>query len=134
MRGSDTRARERASDEHAACEVCAALRGGQDIVGMRVGVGHGFDADHRRARELVAAPECRERPPVRHRVTRAHFDHASSRERQAKHAVVGDGHPIHERDGDDADLDYMQAAIGLIWRALVLWLFLILLATIANAF
>ena len=37
-------------------------------------------------------------------------------------------------DGDDADLDYMQAAIGLIWRALVLWLFLILLATIANAF
>jgi adenosylcobinamide-phosphate synthase len=37
-------------------------------------------------------------------------------------------------DGDEADLDYMQAAVGLIWRALVLWLFLILLATIANWF
>jgi adenosylcobinamide-phosphate synthase len=37
-------------------------------------------------------------------------------------------------DGDDADVDYMEAAIGLIWRALVLWLFLILLATIANWF
>lgn len=37
-------------------------------------------------------------------------------------------------DGDDADVDYMEAAVGLIWRALVLWLFLILLATIANWF
>jgi adenosylcobinamide-phosphate synthase len=37
-------------------------------------------------------------------------------------------------DGDDADVEYMQAAIGLIWRALVLWLFLILLATIASWF
>ena len=37
-------------------------------------------------------------------------------------------------DGDDADADYMQAAVGLIWRALVLWLFLILLATIASWF
>lgn len=37
-------------------------------------------------------------------------------------------------DGDDADVDYMQAAVGLIWRALVLWLFLILLATIASWF
>jgi adenosylcobinamide-phosphate synthase len=37
-------------------------------------------------------------------------------------------------EGDDADVDYMQAAVGLIWRALVLWLFLILLATIANWF
>jgi len=37
-------------------------------------------------------------------------------------------------DGDEADVDYMEAAIGLIWRALVLWLFLILLATIASWF
>lgn len=37
-------------------------------------------------------------------------------------------------DGDDADVDYMEAAVGLIWRALVLWLFLILLATIASWF
>ncbi len=37
-------------------------------------------------------------------------------------------------DGDDADIDYMQSAVGLIWRALVLWLFLILLATIASWF
>jgi adenosylcobinamide-phosphate synthase len=37
-------------------------------------------------------------------------------------------------DGDDADVDYMEAAVGLIWRALVLWLFLILLATIAHWF
>lgn len=37
-------------------------------------------------------------------------------------------------DGDEADVDYMQAAVGLIWRALVLWLFLILLATIASFF
>jgi adenosylcobinamide-phosphate synthase len=37
-------------------------------------------------------------------------------------------------DGDEADVDYMQSATGLIWRALVLWLFLILLATIASWF
>lgn len=37
-------------------------------------------------------------------------------------------------DGDEADVEYMQAAVGLIWRALVLWLFLILLATIASWF
>ena len=37
-------------------------------------------------------------------------------------------------DGDDADVDYMQAAVGLIWRALVLWLLLILLATLASWF
>ena len=37
-------------------------------------------------------------------------------------------------DGDEADVDYMQAAVGLIWRALVLWWFLILLATIASWF
>lgn len=37
-------------------------------------------------------------------------------------------------DGDEADVDYMQSATGLIWRALVLWLFLILLVTIASWF
>ncbi len=37
-------------------------------------------------------------------------------------------------DGDEADADYMQSAIGLIWRALVLWLFLIALSTIASWF
>ena len=37
-------------------------------------------------------------------------------------------------DGDDADVEYMRAAAALIWRALVLWLFLVLLATIAHAF
>lgn len=37
-------------------------------------------------------------------------------------------------DGDDADVDFMRAAAALIWRALVLWLFLILLATVAHAF
>lgn len=41
---------------------------------------------------------------------------------------------LGEPDGDDADVDYMQAAVGLIWRALVVWLFLILLATLARAF
>ena len=37
-------------------------------------------------------------------------------------------------DGDDADAEYMRAAVGLIWRALVLWMFLIALATIASWF
>jgi len=37
-------------------------------------------------------------------------------------------------DGDEAGVDYMQAAVGLIWRALVLWMFLILLATVASWF
>ena len=37
-------------------------------------------------------------------------------------------------DGDDADVDYMRAAAALIWRALVLGLFLILLVTVAHAF
>ncbi len=41
---------------------------------------------------------------------------------------------LGEPDGDEADVDHMQAAVGLIWRALVLWLFLILFATIASSF
>ena len=35
--------------------------------------------------------------------------------------------------GDEADVDYMQSAVGLIWRALVLWVFLVFLVTIAHA-
>lgn len=34
--------------------------------------------------------------------------------------------------GDEADSAYMQSAVGLIWRSLLLWLLLILLLTIAN--
>ncbi len=34
--------------------------------------------------------------------------------------------------GDEADLEHMQSAVGLIWRALVLWLLLIGLMTVAN--
>jgi cobalamin biosynthesis protein CobD/CbiB len=41
---------------------------------------------------------------------------------------------LGDADSDEADVDYMQAAVGLIWRALVLWLFLILLATLARSF
>ncbi len=35
--------------------------------------------------------------------------------------------------GDEADPDTMRHAVGLIWRALVLWMFLILLVSLANA-
>lgn len=35
--------------------------------------------------------------------------------------------------GEEADLDYMQSTVGLIWRALVLWLFLVLLVSIAYS-
>jgi cobalamin biosynthesis protein CobD/CbiB len=35
--------------------------------------------------------------------------------------------------GDEADVDYMQSAVGLLWRALVLWLFLIFLVTVAHS-
>lgn len=35
--------------------------------------------------------------------------------------------------GDEADVDYMQSAVGLIWRALVLWMFLVLLVTLAYS-
>jgi cobalamin biosynthesis protein CobD/CbiB len=35
--------------------------------------------------------------------------------------------------GEEADADFMQSAIGLIWRALVLWMFLILLVSLAHA-
>jgi cobalamin biosynthesis protein CobD/CbiB len=35
--------------------------------------------------------------------------------------------------GDDADVDYMQSAVGLIWRALVLWMFLLFIVTVAHS-
>jgi adenosylcobinamide-phosphate synthase len=34
--------------------------------------------------------------------------------------------------GDDADADFMQSAIGLVWRSVVFWLILLLLLTLAN--
>lgn len=34
--------------------------------------------------------------------------------------------------GDDADVDFMQSAIGLVWRALVFWLILLLLLTLVG--
>jgi cobalamin biosynthesis protein CobD/CbiB len=35
--------------------------------------------------------------------------------------------------GDEADIDYMQSGVGLIWRALVLWMFLVLVVTVAHS-
>jgi adenosylcobinamide-phosphate synthase len=34
--------------------------------------------------------------------------------------------------GDEADIDFMQSAVGLVWRALLLWLLLLLLLGLAN--
>ena len=34
--------------------------------------------------------------------------------------------------GDDADADFMQSAIGLVWRSVVVWLLLLLLLTLAS--
>jgi cobalamin biosynthesis protein CobD/CbiB len=35
--------------------------------------------------------------------------------------------------GEEADVDYMHSAVGLLWRALVLWLFLIFIVTVAHS-
>lgn len=35
--------------------------------------------------------------------------------------------------GDEADVDHMQSTVGLIWRALVLWVFLVFLITVAHS-
>lgn len=35
--------------------------------------------------------------------------------------------------GDEADTDHMQQAVGLVWRALVLWLFLVLVVGLVRA-
>ena len=34
--------------------------------------------------------------------------------------------------GDEADVDFMQSAVGLVWRALVLWLLLLFLLGLAS--
>jgi len=53
-------------------------------------------------------------------------------------AVLGTAPPAQSRPelgtGEDADAELMTSAIGLIWRALVLWLFVILLVTVASWF
>jgi len=53
------------------------------------------------------------------------------------------GEPLHQNGslqlrpglgtGDEADVDYMTSAIGLVWRALVLWMVVVLLVTVAYA-
>jgi adenosylcobinamide-phosphate synthase len=35
--------------------------------------------------------------------------------------------------GDDADADYLSSTVGLIWRALVMWMFLIGVVTLARS-
>jgi cobalamin biosynthesis protein CobD/CbiB len=34
--------------------------------------------------------------------------------------------------GEEADVDFMESAVGLVWRALVLWLLLLLLLGLAS--
>lgn len=36
--------------------------------------------------------------------------------------------------GDEADVDSMRSAVGLVWRALVLWMFLVFLVSLVHAF
>jgi cobalamin biosynthesis protein CobD/CbiB len=36
--------------------------------------------------------------------------------------------------GDDADVNTMTSAVGLIWRALVIWMFILALMTAARWF
>jgi adenosylcobinamide-phosphate synthase len=53
-------------------------------------------------------------------------------------SVIGATAPLEVRPelgtGEEADAELMAAAVGLIWRALVLWLFVILLVTVASWF
>lgn len=49
--------------------------------------------------------------------------------------IVQDQQPVFRPElgiGDEADTDFMQSAVGLVWRALVFWLFMLLLLTVAN--
>ncbi|MBU0622995.1 MAG: CobD/CbiB family protein [Gammaproteobacteria bacterium] len=49
--------------------------------------------------------------------------------------IVLDGQPSFRPEigtGDDADVDIMQSAIGLVWRALLFQLFMLLMLTVAN--
>jgi adenosylcobinamide-phosphate synthase len=50
--------------------------------------------------------------------------------------VVEDGTPLDRPQlgvGDDAEVDFLDSAIGMVWRALVLWLLLLLLLGVASA-
>jgi adenosylcobinamide-phosphate synthase len=49
--------------------------------------------------------------------------------------IVQDQQPVFRPEigiGDEADVDYMQSAIGLVWRAMVFQLLALLLLTVAN--
>ena len=49
--------------------------------------------------------------------------------------IIQDQQPVFRPelgDGDEADADYMQSAIGLVWRALVFQLLMLLLLTVAH--
>lgn len=49
--------------------------------------------------------------------------------------IVLDEEPVFRPEigtGDDADVDYMQSAIGLVWRALVFQLIVLMMLTVAN--
>ena len=50
-------------------------------------------------------------------------------------AIMQDQQPVFRPElgvGDEADTDYMQSAIGLVWRALVFQLLALLMLTVAN--
>jgi len=50
-------------------------------------------------------------------------------------AIPEGGMPFHRPElgiGDEADTDFMQSAVGLVWRSVVFWLILMLLLTLAS--
>ena len=53
-------------------------------------------------------------------------------------SVLGSSAPLEVRPelgtGEEADAELMTSAVGLVWRALVLWLFVVLLFTVASWF
>jgi cobalamin biosynthesis protein CobD/CbiB len=49
--------------------------------------------------------------------------------------IPQDGLPFDRPElgvGDEADMDFMQSAVGLVWRSVVFWLILLLLLTLAS--
>lgn len=49
--------------------------------------------------------------------------------------VVQDSAPVHRPEigmDEEADVDFMQSAIGLVWRALVFWMIMLLLLSLAR--
>ena len=49
--------------------------------------------------------------------------------------ILQDGLPEHRPElgiGDEADVDFMQSAIGMVWRSLAFWMILLLLLSLAN--